>query len=192
MLYPLRTNDETQIFIEKYLDEKGYPTKNPTHIEVMWKEINEDFESPGVNPEDIATYIQLYLSKKNYWKFRPTLYWTIIADWVKLIAGFTCLFYNDHNLKLDPNIVLTAHHPNYDIHGYELQNIHTLICLCQPCHDKCHANAPASMREYEERMPIIIYNEDIFKTPLITEKYIGYQLTVLNYLVDTVKFRIKV
>lgn len=192
MLYDIKTNYETQIFIEKYLDEKGYPSKNPTHIETMWDMINIDFKSPGVNSEDVAKYIKDYLAgKENYSKFTPTLYWTIIADWVKLIKGFTCMIWTEHNIMKYPNLEFVAHHPNYKvIHGYELQMVHELICLCQPCHSHFHNRL---LFGEEKMFTIVVHNkEDIFKTPIITEKYIAYQISVLNYLVDTKNFRIKV
>ena len=110
---------------------------------------------------------------------------------VKLIKEFTCILWTDHNIIKYPNLEFVTHHPNYGaIHGYELQNVHQLICLCKPCHSHFH-NKP--LFGEEEMFTIVIHNkEDIFKTPILTEKYIGYQIAVLNYLVDTLKFRIKI
>jgi len=164
MLYSLTTNLETKKFIEKYLDEKGYSSRNPIYIQIMWEEINKDLNGFNVRESDIANYIRKYMSYENYSIFTKTLYWIIVSDWVKLCKNFFCEISSHHN-----NNILVAHHPGYYFHGYEIQTVHLLICLCESCHDKFNGGKP---------------NDNIFKFPLITEKYIAYQLALLHHLVN--------
>ena len=191
MLYFIRTTRETEEFIEKYLDERGYSSKNPIIIQRAWEEINIDFKRPGVNPDDVAKYIKVNMSYDDYSPiFTPTLYWTIIADWVKLLHKYICAFQWKHNITKYPDLKFVAHHPDYDkIHGYELQLVHELICLCESCHEKCHANEPKGMRRSEKT--IIIQDNDMFKSSLISKKYIAYQIAVIRYLVETKKFHVE-
>lgn len=194
MLNYFTTNYETKKFIEKYLDEQGCSTRNPKAIEKLWYEITADLNGSDVNADHIASYIKKYLSYENYSsKFLQTLYWVIVSDWVKLLANFKCKMFTAHNAES-----LVTHHPNYnEIHGYEIQDVHLLVCLCKVCHDKFHDKynniTPVVMVRNEEKS-LFGNNDDnnIFKTPIITQKYIGYQLSVLNYYKSKIKLQIKV
>jgi len=170
MLYPQITTDETAEFIEKYLDVECHKkSKSPFFLKERWDKINVDLTSHNVNPDHIADYICKYLSHENYWKFVNTLYWKIVADWVKLQKKFMCVL-------CWSTIDMRAHHPNYDkIHGYEIQMVDYLVCLCDKCHNIHHDGIPSETKNE---------NTYVFKSALITEKYIGYQLSVLNNLIN--------
>lgn len=60
----------------------------------------------------------------------------ITLDLVDYIRGLPS-HVNMSKLFVKPNH-LGARRPNYDFHGYELQNIAKLKCLCKDCHEKFH------------------------------------------------------
>lgn len=66
-----------------------------------------------------------------YLDFLRTPYWVAISDFVKLKNNYKCEICGKGG-------VLHVHHPNYDFHGRELQNIDKLKCLCADCHEKFH------------------------------------------------------
>lgn len=214
MYHLIETTDETIAFIDKYLseDEPVIPSKRSSEvIKRRWKEINEDFKQPNIVPNDIAYYIRHYYpayDQPKYKIFLKTYYWIIIADMVKYRMHFLCML----NFKHD-NTFLDAHHGGYDIHGRELQNIDLIISLCHDCHQRYHLDAPirtevppvaVEKREYSQPKEIIkevikiekIYvpseSSDLsFESALITEKYIGYQLSVLHHILTDTKFKSK-
>jgi hypothetical protein len=213
MYHLVESTDETIRFIETYLseDESIIPSnKSPEVIRRRWKEITDDINQPGVNKTHIADYILKYFpaySKEKYGKFLKTYYWTIIADKVKLTARFMCQLNTSHE-----NDYLHAHHSGYGFHGRELQNVEMIICLCHDCHEKFHLNLPIRVEvpAIEVQVPVIgerlptpkkikvapnkievAMVDDLFDSALITQNYINYKLSVLDYLVDTRNLRLK-
>jgi hypothetical protein len=211
MYHLIESTDETLRFIETYLseDETFTPSyKSPEVIKRRWKEINDDFNLPGVNKTHIADYILKFFpaySKEKYGKFLKTYYWNIIADKVKLTARFMCQLNTSH-----VGDYLHAHHSGYEFHGRELQNYEMIICLCHDCHEKFHLNLPIRVEVpaievmvNSERQPtpkktkismgtvVVEKTEDLFDSALITQNYISYKLSVLDYLIDTKNLRLK-
>ena len=114
--------NNTSYFIQNYLDsEKVWKSgiknwdkiQQLSHIPVYW--------------EVIADYIKA----TQYQAFLNTPYWKAVSERRKIRANFQCQLCSS-------NQKLAVHHPNYDFHGYELQNINSLTVLCSECHEKHH------------------------------------------------------
>lgn len=113
----------TEMYMISYLDcdmtwKKGTPQWK------KWKEINIH----NIDKELIAQRIK-YM---NYKDFLKTPYWDAVSNQVKKNNVYTC------QLCGAKNVTLHVHHPNYDFHGYEADNIDKLLCLCEKCHQKHH------------------------------------------------------
>ena len=214
MYHLIQTTNETIAFIEKYLseDEPVIPSKRDSAvIKRRWNEINDDFSQPNINKNDIAYYIRHYYPAYNtakYNLFLRTYYWVIIADMVKYRAHFLCVLNYEHDATF-----LDAHHGGYDIHGRELQNIDLIISLCHDCHQRYHLDAPirtevssVAVERREIMLPKEIIKEVVkiekvyiplqpveksFESALVTERYIGYQLAVLQHALAETKFKSK-
>ena len=188
----VKNSEETVAFIKKYLRKDAtviQSKRDPDIIKSRWYDINEEFKL--CDEQYISDYINEHYpswDNEKYHKFTLTYYWIIIGDVVKLRATFLCqLNYSHESLKLN------VHHGGYKIHGKELQNINLLICICRECHDRHHLNLPIRVEVppiMVETSPILIEGKkqvvetSIFDTPLITEKYIGYQISVLHELLN--------
>lgn len=114
---------KTADYIDNFLD----PTKSWKNNVKNWIKIR-DLSNGPVDYETIATHIL----SMNYRDFLKTPYWVAIAEKVKLKNGFCCELCGCETKELN------VHHPGYEFHGYELQNIPKLKCLCQNCHKKFH------------------------------------------------------
>ena len=84
-------------------------------------------DSRGTNKKQIADAIL----KLDYSDFLKTKYWHLVALQVKNNAGWRCSSCGRHS-------GLVAHHPYYDLHGYEMFHIKDLQCLCRECHERLH------------------------------------------------------
>lgn len=190
MQYKINTNNETKRFLKKYLvEDKDVDTtgRNPYAIREAWEQIVADLYATGVNEDDIGWYIKQYYSGKYGYKvlFVKTLYWRIVADWVKLLANFRCKIYTDHD-----NSKLEAHHPGYYFHGYEIQNVHLLVCLCEKCHELFHNGVPPLVvSEENDAVPVmgsnlLFINDNSFEAVVIRQRFLAYQISVLNYYIN--------
>lgn len=108
-------------YIDTYLDHCNQWTKGVK----TYDKLNE--LKKYVNYDEIADYIK----GMDYHEFLETPYWKAISEYVKYRSKFHCIMCN----KTEN---LNVHHRTYDIHGYELQNINSLVCLCKDCHEKFH------------------------------------------------------
>lgn len=115
--------DNTKLFVRKYLSKDINTSMLRNNIDVLKSEIRNC-------DEDL---IAEYISSLEYDHFLITPYWKIIAYHVKKSAKFKCVICGS-------NENLNAHHKDYSIHGYELQNIRELVCLCNSCHSLYHNN----------------------------------------------------
>lgn len=70
-----------------------------------------------------------------YLEFLSTPYWQAIAARVKYRAHFKCQLCSGSER-------LAAHHRDYSTHGHEAENLTTLICLCENCHQTFHDKLP--------------------------------------------------
>lgn len=115
--------DNTKLFVQKYLSKDINTSMLRNNIDVLKSEIRNCDEG----------LIAEYISSLDYDHFLITPYWKIIAYHVKKSAKFKCVICGS-------NENLNAHHKDYSIHGYELQNIRELVCLCNSCHSLYHNN----------------------------------------------------
>ena len=81
----------------------------------------------GINWDDVEKYI----CNMDYYDFLNTPYWKAISEYVKVKNHYKCEMCGKTG-------VLHVHHPTYDFHGRELQNINKLKCLCDSCHKIFH------------------------------------------------------
>jgi len=114
--------ESTQNYINNYLNENN-GWKKDIKFSVKWDSIRMF----NVNIDEIAKYIK----SMDYYEFLNTLYWKTISAKKKRQSNFKCQICNSNNL-------LATHHRNYEIRGYELQNMNDLIVLCNDCHKKHH------------------------------------------------------
>lgn len=78
-------------------------------------------------PEGVPDYIR----KMDYKDFLETPYWKQVVRDVKAKKGNRCeLCGSSSNLEV--------HHPDYSIHGYEIDNEDRLTLLCHECHSRFH------------------------------------------------------
>lgn len=69
----------------------------------------------------------------DYSDFLKTPYWKAIALRIKLKSDFKCSLCGSKER-------LSTHHNTYENHGYELDHLEDLICICQDCHQIYHDN----------------------------------------------------
>lgn len=131
----------------------------------MWKAL----QHPEINLDVIA----FSLKKLNYkLEFLFTPYWEICRNKVAKDHNFKCLMNYLHD-----NTILDVHHPTYDFHGYEAQNLDKLIPLCRTCHQNI------SDKNDEEKLKNIELqnnNQYIIKNPDIIVDSINKQAEVLR------------
>lgn len=117
-------------FISAYLD----PNKhwcNKREVNTPSKKCRDMEEwLPYCDEELIAEHIRA----TKYSDFLQTPYWKAISAYVKSRNEYKC------EICGKGDTALHIHHPNYKIHGYELQyyNRKQLKCLCSDCHRKFH------------------------------------------------------
>lgn len=116
--------ERTKEYIDNYLD----PTKHWSDGVKTWAKLQQ--LKDDVNYDMVAAHIQ----DMPYRDFLTTPYWVAIAEKVKQKNNFRCEMCGAHTRYLN------VHHPTYDFHGYELQNINKLRCLCADCHELFHNN----------------------------------------------------
>ena len=123
-------NEKTQEFLKintyKYIDIFLNPNKIWDKGVKTWVKIN-DISDSSVLKDVIAKHIK----EMDYYDFLQTPYWKAISEKVKQRAGWKCQLCGS-------NYNLNTHHRDYSIHGYELDNMKSLICLCEDCHSKFH------------------------------------------------------
>lgn len=113
---------QTDDYIKTYLDPSNFwkpKVKNRVKIGELERNVN-------------FTRIAEYIQNMNYQDFLNTPYWAAISEKVKMKNDYCCELCGKRSYELN------VHHPNYDFHGYELQNIKKLKCLCKDCHTKYH------------------------------------------------------
>ena len=115
--------ENTKRYIEMFLD----PQKSWKKSIKNWEKMSDLYDGP-IDKERVAEYIQ----EMNYQDFLKTPYWVAIAEKIKKRNDFRCELCGERTKELN------VHHPGYEFHGYELQNISKLKCLCQRCHNKFH------------------------------------------------------
>ncbi len=69
----------------------------------------------------------------DYSDFLRTPYWKAISYKIKEDAGFKCS-------RCGATKHLVVHHKTYKHHGYELDYLEDLECICQSCHENIHEN----------------------------------------------------
>ncbi|MFA7287436.1 MAG: hypothetical protein WC055_01005 [Melioribacteraceae bacterium] len=120
-----RIKEETYEFIFNYLNPRIKLDNGVKHFErlSLLREMKRkiDWEWVVDEAKDLA-----------YKYYVKTPYWQIISTEVKKRADFKCQLCNHKGFDLN------AHHSNYKILGYELDNLKELICLCTKCHKKHH------------------------------------------------------
>lgn len=112
----------TQEYIDKYLSpDRSWKNnvKNKDKISALCQDVDYDV---------IANYIK----NMEYTDFLNTPYWVAISEKVKIFNNWHCEMCGKNTQQLN------VHHPNYELHGRELQNIRKLKCLCKDCHKKFH------------------------------------------------------
>lgn len=114
--------ERTDRYINTFLD----PQRTWKDGIKTWEKLRD--LSDDVDFDKIAAYIQ----EMDYHHFLATPYWQAIAEKVKNKNDWRCEICGKQSYNLN------VHHPNYDFHGYELQNIAKLKCLCKDCHEKFH------------------------------------------------------
>lgn len=130
----------TDDFKRKYLAvNKHINLSTPDEIIGRWITLKEDYDK--IDKEAFGNYINnAYNPKKSYQNskkyredFIKTIYWKIVADYVKLFKGNICQLDKSHDNKY-----LEIHHNNYDILGWEIESLSDLMCLCAYCHGLHH------------------------------------------------------
>lgn len=119
-----RFNEKRKHYFDVFLS-PNYKWKEDVPQWEKWNDICDfaNFE------EEIAKAIQ----KMDYKDFLQTPYWKAVSGEV--------MKRNDYKCQLcGKNGKLNIHHPDYSIHGYEVQNVKKLLCLCEDCHNKFHNN----------------------------------------------------
>ena len=81
----------------------------------------------GINWDEVEEHI----CNMDYYDFLNTPYWKAISEYVKVKNHYKCEICGKTG-------VLHVHHPTYEFHGRELQNINKLKCLCDSCHKIFH------------------------------------------------------
>lgn len=110
----------------KYIDIYLSPNNSWKANTKNWVKITE--LRKDVDFDEVATYIK----SMDYRDFLASPYWQAVAEKVKIKNDWRCEICGKQSNNLN------VHHPNYDFHGYELQNIAKLKCLCKDCHEKFH------------------------------------------------------
>ena len=75
--------------------------------------------------------VEAFIKSMEYRDFLNTLYWKIVAAYVKYKAKFKCQVCGKSG-------VLNVHHRNYEHHGTEVYHTEDLVCLCDECHNLYH------------------------------------------------------
>ena len=81
------------------------------------------------NPPPI--FVEEHICNMDYYDFLNTPYWKAISEYVKVKNHYKCEICGEKGS-------LHVHHPTYDFHGRELQNMNKLKCLCDSCHKIFH------------------------------------------------------
>jgi len=115
--------ENTNNYIDIYLNPERIWNKGVKN----WGKMNEIKKINWCDKDVIANYIK----GMPYNEFLQTLYWKTISEKVRISSGFKCKLCNS-------NKHLSVHHRTYDNHGYELDHMEDLICICQECHSKFH------------------------------------------------------
>jgi hypothetical protein len=129
---PLVIPDKTDEYINKYITtefNKEYDI-NDTYFDLSGGLISS-FPDGTLNWDKIANVIK----QLSYEKFLLTYYWDIIKQYLRQEAKGRCRICNSGGM-------LHVHHRNYDIRGYEAQNLNELIVLCEDCHKIFHKKMP--------------------------------------------------
>lgn len=118
----LEKEKNTIIFIDCYLD----PNK-------FWRKGMSPFDKTNdmLYQDVFWDAIQDYILQMDYKDFLKTPYWVAISELVRRRHKYVCEMCGKGG-------VLHVHHPNYEFHGKELQNIKKLKCLCADCHELFH------------------------------------------------------
>jgi len=115
--------ENTNNYIEFYLNADMNWNKGVK----IWKKLNEIKKINCCDKDIIADYIKAM----PYSIFLQTLYWKTIAEKVRIESKYKCKICNSSNH-------LSVHHRTYRNHGYELDHMEDLVCICQECHSKFH------------------------------------------------------
>lgn len=113
----------SQAYITNYLD----PQLNWYNFVSTEKQMLK-LQSVEVNWDIIADYINHQLT---YTEFLHTAYWNGISNSIKANSNFKCELCGS-------KYKLNVHHKTYKHHGYELQHMEDLICVCEDCHKNLH------------------------------------------------------
>lgn len=117
-------------FISRYL--------NPNKVWNNVREVNTPSKKCRYMEEQLyycdKELIAEHIRTTKYSDFLRTPYWKAISAYVKSRNEYKC------EICRKGDTTLHIHHPNYKIHGYELQyyNRMQLKCLCSDCHRKFH------------------------------------------------------
>lgn len=117
-----QTIENTKYYIENYLN----PDKSWKEGMKQWEKWKE-IRWADVEHEIIANYIK----GMNYHDFLKTPYWKAVSGQVKKNNDYKCQLCGKQG-------TLNVHHSDYSIHGYEVQKINKLLCLCSDCHNNFH------------------------------------------------------
>ena len=121
-----RSREETTSeFISNYLD-SSKAWNEETNFYHAFKQVERLF-SCSVNQEVVVQHIVAM----PYNDFLNTPYWKCVAKEVYRRAKFLCSICGQTGQ-------LNAHHRNYSIHGYEIEHVGELTCVCQSCHSIFH------------------------------------------------------
>ena len=116
-----RREDKTDEYIKDYINPNvSWVTNTSNHRKMSKLRADVDFNK-----------VAKVIKGMPYHDFLQTPYWKAIAEKVRIKAGYRCQLCNQKG-------ILSVHHRTYDIHGYELQNMGELVCLCSECHNKYH------------------------------------------------------
>lgn len=113
---------KTISYIDRYLD----PIREWNDGVKQWEKW-KDISVWGLDEDLIANEIR----SLEYNTFLMTPYWKAVSGQVKKRNDYKCQLCGKQG-------TLNVHHSDYSIHGYEVQNINKLLCLCNDCHNNFH------------------------------------------------------
>ena len=90
-----------------------------------------------------------YIKGMDYDNFLMTPFWRAISLYVKRRDNRTCCKCGVTSGRME------AHHTTYANHGYELQHLDDLVCMCRKCHTAYHFQHARFLEEINEEAGIL-------------------------------------
>ena len=115
-------NEFEKRYIDVFLDPNSKIEVNDRQIQVLVESLSEAGENSAISE---------HIRGMKYHDFLKTPYWRIISFYIKNYVKSECTLCSS-----EKNLVV--HHPNYSFHGCEINNMESLVVLCDSCHKKHH------------------------------------------------------